>query len=434
MSPAGRSAALPRLLAGMRTQGPMTLAHHTEIHGALPTFARRRREAASALVHELERSGLQGRGGAGFPTATKLKAVAAARGRAIVVANACEGEPTSRKDRLLLERLPHLVIDGALLAAQAVDAGEVLIAADETDIGATLSVDRALRERSDGSRDRPRVRLVTVPRGYVTGQESAVVNFINRGSAKPTATPPPIYQRGVRGRPTLINNVETLAQIALIERHGATWFRELGSHAEPGSTLVTLTGAVSHPGVFEIETGATVASLMNAAGGPTSPLRAFLFGGYAGTWVPVEVGYDLTLSSGGLDQAGASLGAGLVFALPNSACPVAEVTNVVRWLAGESSGQCGPCFNGLEAIATALERVSAGGVGKSALDRISRWAALANRRGACAHPDGVVRFVVSALAVFGSEFSAHARRGRCSACRRPRLLPTIMPPPTRAAA
>jgi len=433
MSPADRSATLPRILAGMRPQGPMTFAHHLEVHGALPVFARRRREAASAIVHELERSGLQGRGGASFPTATKMKAVAAARGRAIVVVNACEGEPTSRKDRLMLERLPHLVIDGALLAAQAVDAAEIVIAADETDIGATLSIDRALRERPD-LRDRPRVRLVTVPPGYVTGQETAVVNFLNRGLAKPTSTPPPVYEHGVKGRPTLVNNVETLAHIALIARHGATWFRELGGHAEPGSTLVTLTGAVAHPGVFEIETGATMASLMNAAGGPTSPLRAFLFGGYAGTWVPVDVGYELGLSAGGLDQVGASLGAGIVFALPNSACAVAEVTRVARWLAGESSGQCGPCFNGLGAIATGLERVSAGGVGKSALDRISHWGALANGRGACAHPDGVVRFVTSALEVFGAEFAAHARRGRCSACRRPQLLPTSIRSPARAAA
>jgi NADH:ubiquinone oxidoreductase subunit F (NADH-binding) len=423
---------LPRIFAGVRTQGPMTLSRHLRIHGALPTFDHR--DAASGLLDELERSGLRGRGGAGFPIAIKLRAAAASRGRAIVVANGCEGEPASQKDRLLLERLPHLVLDGSLLAARAIGAGEVVIAADESDRHAVRALDRALRERTYLPQAGPPIRLIPVPRGYVSGQETAVVNFLNGGPAKPTATPPPIYERGVKGRPTLVNNVETLAHVALIARHGARWFRELGTHAEPGSILVTLTGAISHPGVFEIESGASVASLMNAAGGPTSPLRALLLGGYAGTWVPAGIGDDLALSSDGLVNVGASLGAGIVFALPASACAVAEITHVARWLAGQSAGQCGPCVNGLDAIATALERLRSGAGDELALARISRWAALTSGRGACAHPDGVGRFVASAIGVFASELAAHARRGPCRACLQPRLLTTPFAPSRRAAA
>jgi len=432
MSSVDRPATLPRIFAGVRTQGPMTLSRHLRIHGALPTCAHR--DAASALLNELERSGLRGRGGAGFPIAIKMRAAAASRGRAIVVANGCEGEPASQKDRLLLERLPHLVLDGALLAARAIGAGEVVIAADESDRHAIRALDRALRERTHLPQAAPPIRLILVPRGYVSGQETAVVNFLNGGPAKPTATPPPIYERGVKGRPTLVNNVETLAHVALIARHGARWFRELGSHAEPGSILVTLTGAVRHPGVFELESGASVASLMSAAGGPTAPLQALLLGGYAGTWVPAAVGDDLALSSEGLASVGASLGAGIVFALPASACAVAEITHVARWLAGQSAGQCGPCINGLDAIATALERVRSGAGDEQALARISRWAALASGRGACAHPDGVNRFVASAIGVFASELVAHARRGPCRACLQPRLLTTPFPPSHRAAA
>src|ERR1700678_1264214 len=158
MSVAAPPATLPRLLAGMAGSGAVPLPRHLEIHGPPPQFARRRRDSALGLVTELERSGLSGRGGAAFPTAPKRTAGAAARGRAIVVANGCEGEPTSLKDRLLLERVPHLVIDGALMAGHAVDAGEVLLALDESATRAVHATERALRERADLERGPPRVR------------------------------------------------------------------------------------------------------------------------------------------------------------------------------------------------------------------------------------------------------------------------------------
>jgi NADH:ubiquinone oxidoreductase subunit F (NADH-binding) len=422
--------AVPRLLAGIRSHGPMSVEHHLEIHGALPPLPARRRESGE-LLRELERSGLRGRGGAAFPTATKMKAVIAARRRASVVANGCEGEPMSLKDRLLLERAPQLVIDGALLAAQTVDAADVFIAVDEQATGAIRAVQRALHERANARRGRSRVRLVPVPSGYVSGQETAVVNFLGGGPAKPSATPPPTFERGVSGRPTLVNNVETLAHIALIARHGAEWFRELGSHADPGSTLVTLSGAVAHPGVVEIESGARVSSALAAAGGRTSQLRAFLLGGYAGTWVTAQAGYELALSS---DATGPSLGAGVILALPSSACAVAEITSVTRWLAAQSAGQCGPCFNGLEAIATTLGQIRLGAGGPDAITRIFRWASLARGRGSCAHPDGVVRFVLSGIDVFGSELSDHSERGPCPACLQPLLLPTPVASRRRSAA
>ncbi|HWF36614.1 MAG TPA: NADH-ubiquinone oxidoreductase-F iron-sulfur binding region domain-containing protein [Solirubrobacteraceae bacterium] len=430
MSVSAPPATLPRLLAGMSGDGPLPLSRHLEIHGSLPAFARRRGDSALALVNELERSGLRGRGGAGFPTATKVTAVAAARGRAIVVANGCEGEPASLKDRLLLERVPHLVIDGALVAAHAVEATDVLLAVDESATRAVRAVDRALGELTRGG---PHVQLVTVPAGYVTGQESAVLNSLAGGPPKPMAMAAPIYRRGLRGRPTLVSNVETLAHIALIARHGGAWFRALGAPGAPGSTLVTVGGAVAYPGVFEIETGTTVASLVEAAGGATAEVRAFLIGGYAGTWVPADLGYQLALSPEGLYEAGASLGSGVVFALPSSACAATEIAFIARWLSGQSAGQCGPCVHGLDAVATALEQVRGGAAGEGALARIGRWAALANGRGACTHPDGAARFVTSALDVFAAELADHARRGTCSACAQRHLLPTPTAPARRAA-
>ena len=434
MSVSAPPTTLPRLLVGMPARGAMTLEHHLEIHGDLPPFARRRRDSALALINELERSGLRGRGGAAFPTATKMTAVAVARGRAIVVANGCEGEPASFKDRLLLERLPHLIIDGALLAAHAVDASEVLIAIDEHATRAVRATDKALRERTDLYRGTPPVRIITTPSGYVSGQEAAAVNFLNGGAAKPTAASAPIFERGVKGRPTLVNNVETLAHIALIARYGAIWFRELGTDTEPGSTLVTLGGAVVYPGVLEIETGTPIASLVHAAGGATEALRAFLLGGYAGTWVSGDVGYQLPLSRDRVSDVGASLGAGVVFALPNSACPVSEVAFAARWLSTQSAGQCGPCVHGLDAIATAIDQMRVGTGTAGALQRIRRWASLSSARGACAHPDGAARFIASATEVFANELADHACRGPCTGCLQPHLLPTPVAPPTQRAA
>jgi NADH:ubiquinone oxidoreductase subunit F (NADH-binding) len=424
---------LPRLLAGMSGSGPLPLTRHLEIHGPLPAFARRRGDSALALVNELERSGLRGRGGAAFPTATKVTAVAAARGRAIVVANGCEGEPVSLKDRLLLERLPHLVIDGALVAAHAVGAADILLTVDESATRAVHATDGALRERLELTRGGPHIQLVTVPSGYVTGQESAILNFLGGGPAKPMAMPTPIYQRGLKGRPTLVSNAETLAHIALIARHGGAWFRALGADSAPGSMLVTMGGAVGYPGVFEIETGTHLDSLIHAAGGPTQELQAFLIGGYAGTWVSADLGSGLALSPEGLYEAGASLGSGVVFALPQSACAVSEVAFVARWLSDQSAGQCGPCVHGLGAVASALEQVRGGTAGEGALAHIDRWASLASGRGACTHPDGAARFIVSATRVFAAELADHARRGPCSGCLQQQHLPTSRSPTRRAA-
>jgi NADH:ubiquinone oxidoreductase subunit F (NADH-binding) len=434
MSVEAPPATLPRVLSGMSGTGPMPFDRHQQVHGPLPSFARRRGDTALALVNELERSGLLGCGGAEFPAATKVTAVAAARGRAIVVANGCEGEPASFKDRLLLERLPHLVIDGALVAAHAVDAGEILLAVDECATRAVHATRAALRERTDLTRGAPAVRLVTVPSGYVTGQEAALVSFLNGGAAKPVMLSPPLFERGVKRRPTLMSNVETLAHMALIARHGAAWFRALGVPEKPGSTLVTLGGAVVHPGVFEIETGTSLTSLLDAAGGATGELRAVLLGGYAGTWADARTAERLVLSPAGLGEVGASLGAGIVFALPAAACPVSEVAFVARWLSEQSAGQCGPCVHGLDAIAGALDQVRTGAGGEGALDRIRRWAMLVDGRGACAHPNGASRFISSAIEVFAAELADHARRGPCAGCMQRHLLPTPVAPSKKWAA
>jgi NADH:ubiquinone oxidoreductase subunit F (NADH-binding) len=422
--------ALPRLLLGVQAhEGPLGLAAHLEVHGPPPSVherkRRRRRDSANALIEEVERAGLLGRGGAAFPTARKMLAVAERGHRAVVVANAAEGEPASLKDRTLLETAPHLVLDGGILAAQAVGAEELILCVCESAVVGYESLALAIEERSATrtSDHSPRLHLTTVPTGYVAGQESALVSRLNGGAAKPTFTPPMPFEAGVGRRPTLIDNVETLAHIALIARHGADWFRRLGTPSQPGSALVTLAGPVAYPGVYEIEHGASLASLIEAGGGTTARPRAVLLGGYGGTWIGGEHLEDLSLSNEHLAPYGASLGAGVVLLLSEHACPVAETARAARWLADESAGQCGPCVHGLDAIATTVQEIAGGVAPTGATQRIAQLASLTRGRGACRHPDGAVKLVLSAAETFAAEFADHARHGRCEACAQPGELP-----------
>jgi NADH:ubiquinone oxidoreductase subunit F (NADH-binding) len=419
---AQQPAGLPRLLRGIPAEGALSLSEHLAVHGEAPlAHGRRERRNAAALIDRVERAGLCGRGGAGFPTAVKMRAVAGARGRPIVVINGAEGEPASLKDRTLLGALPHLVLDGGVLAAQAVGADELIVGVCESsDVDA---LQRAIAERRGTADGSLRIRLATVPEHYVAGQEAALVNHLNGGPALPTFTPPMIFERGVSRRPTLVNNAETLAHLALIARHGSAWFRQLGTAAEPGSTLVTLSGPVAYPGVYEVEQGASLASLIEAAGGATARVRAVLLGGYAGAWVGAQALSGLALSDEHLAPHGATLGAGVVLLLSEDACGVAETSRVTRWLARESAGQCGPCVHGLDALASSIEEVASGAARGKARQRIARFASLARGRGACSHPDGAVRLIVSALEVFAEDFADHARHGICDACRRPGELP-----------
>jgi len=416
---------LPRVLAGVPELGSLDLAAHLQVHGPAPELPAARRGRAGELADELERAGLRGRGGAGFPTALKMHAVAGAPGRGrgrTVVVNAVEGEPASLKDRTLIASAPHLVLDGAVLAAQTVSAEQIVLCVSETAVETLEAALRASAERR-ALRERVSTRVVAVPHGYVGGQESALVNYLNGGPPRPTFTPPMIFERGVGGHPTLLSNAETFAHVAMIARHGAAWFRELGTPEHPGSALVTLTGPVAEPGVYEIEHGAPLESLVAAAGGLEEPLRAVLVGGYAGTWIDAAHAGSITLDDVGLAAHGASTGAGVVALLGERACPVAETVRVAGWLAGESAAQCGPCEHGLAAIARRLSIWAGGRAGDEGAAEQKRLAAVIRGRGACRHPDGTLRFVTSAIDVFAAEFADHGAEGPCDACRLSASLP-----------
>jgi len=404
---------LPRLLAGTHDGRPLTLLEHETVHGPAGP-------GGPDLIDAVERSGLHGRGGAAFPTAVKLRAVARARGPRTVLVNAAEGDLLSAKDRTLLALAPHLVLDGAVAAAEAVGARSVVVAVPRAAGDAHAALRSALAERSR----RPAVTVTGVPAAYLAGEESALVRHLNGGPLKPTTVPPRPSDRGLRRRPTLVQNPETLAHMALIGRHGAEWFRELGTDDDPGSALVTVSGAVAAPGVQEIALGAALSDVLAPAGTGIGAVRAALVGGYHGVWVAHAELTRATLQGHARSRFACSLGAGAIVAIDAATCPVRELAAAISWLAAQSAGQCGPCANGLPALAALIAAVADGRAPRGARATLERWSGLLRGRGACHLPDGAAGIALSGLRVFADELADHARHGPCEVCdRAPRLAP-----------
>jgi NADH:ubiquinone oxidoreductase subunit F (NADH-binding) len=362
------------------------------------------RLSAADLRARVEAAGLTGRGGAGFPTHRKWAAVAAGHDT-VVVGNAAEGEPASGKDRWLLTAAPHLVLDGLVLAARAVGAAETHLYLPED---THTAVRRALAERDDPVP----VTVHVAPDAFVAGEESAVVSAINGGLPIPQDKLRRVLEHGVGGRPTLVQNVETLAHVALIARFGPAWFREQGTPDEPGTFLATITGAVVGPGVCEAAYGTPLGDVLAAVGGPAAPLRAVLVGGYHGAWIPADA--RIPISRAGLAPYGATPGAGIMVALAGDECGLAVTADILDYLAGQSAGQCGPCINGLPAIAGTFRALTGSRPRHGFEAELERLSAIVAGRGACKHPDGTIRLARSALYAFRDEI-AHHRDGYCGA-------------------
>jgi NADH:ubiquinone oxidoreductase subunit F (NADH-binding) len=409
---------LPRLLPPPENKEAHDWYAHTDRHGRLPY-----RDRPGILIGDVEAAGLTGRGGAAFPVHRKLQAVldAAAKRRRTpaVIANGAESEPASDKDATLLWLSPHLVLDGLQLAAEAVGADTAILYTHVNrghDVGSRLA--EALRVRQAAGVDRVPVQLAQAPARFLSGQETALVNHLSGGPAIPTFMPPRITERGLNGAPTLVQNAETLAHLALIARKGPHWFRSVGTDAEPGSMLATIRRADGRPRISEIPLGRPLRDLL----GDVHPDSAVLIGGYHGTWLPGSEALKLTLDNRSLARAQARVGAGIVITLPPDRCGLVETANVARYLALESAGQCGPCLNGLPRIAAALAEIAGGKARQQTIANIERWSGLVAGRGACHHPDGTTRFVGSALRTFAAEVDRH-RRGRCSATATRPFLP-----------
>jgi NADH:ubiquinone oxidoreductase subunit F (NADH-binding) len=384
----------PALLAGV-AEGPTLDAHRTR-YGPLPKVS------LDTLIDQVTRVGLRGRGGAAFPFATKLTAAAKGR-RPVVVVNLSEGEPASAKDSALAMRRPHLILDGAVATAHALGAREVHVVLPGDRAMPRQRIRQAIEERDDGVQ----VLEHTADARFVAGQSRAVIELMSGRTNLPVTAWAPEAIEGHRGRPTLLSNAETWAQIAQLLHTGEEAYQRLGTPSEPGTTLLTFSRNGFVPEVREVPFGTPMREVLPSfARGATA-----LVGGFHGAWAPWETLAETTVSVAGMAAAGLPLGAGIVHVLGPDACPLAFTSAVVDYLAGQSAGSCGPCVNGLPALSKTIRGALHG---HAAAERVDELAQLLKGRGACAHPDGTVRMVQSMFAALPEEIVAH-RLGTCSA-------------------
>ena len=371
----------PRLLAHL-DEGP-GLDRHRLTHPApgVVTLERLARAAAAA--------DLRGRGGAGFPFAVKLRT--AARRGAVVVVNLSEGEPASHKDEALAVLRPHLILDGAALAARALGTRRVHLVLPGDRPQVSERIHEAVAERR--AEERLQWRLHVADDGFVSGQARAVIELMSGRANRPVTAWAPEAVSGFHGRPTLLSNAETYAQLCSIWSQGP----------DPATMLITRHAETGAATVLEVELGAPWSAVLS----PDELRRPVLVGGYHGVWVPVGALADRRVAAEDLAELGARLGAGVVMPLPAGVCPVDRTARIVSYLAAQSAGRCGPCRNGLPSLAHAVDQARRG-IDNG--ERVQELCGLVSGRGACAHPDGTARLVQSLLRWFGDELHLHRRQ------------------------
>ncbi|RAG80829.1 Fe-S-binding domain-containing protein [Streptacidiphilus pinicola] len=354
------------------------------------------------LLARAEAVDLRGHGGAGFPTAVKLRAVRDGVGTPVVVANGEEGEPGSVKDRWLLRARPHLVLDGLIRAARITGADRAYVYL--SDAAAERGVRAALAERDPGLP----VYVVRTEPAYVAGEESAVVRCIDGGPALPKAKPPRVFEHGVGGAPTLVSNVETLARLALL----ALPVPSAGGSGAGGSALLTLSGTAGAAVLTERQFGVTLRQLAVIQG--TFDPSAVLMGGLFGGLLPPDA-LDLPLDRTRLAEGGTGLGCGAIRFLAPDECPVSVAADAVDYLSVESSRQCGVCVSGTRALRDTLVALADGRCDADGVVKLARWAQGLPGRGACGLLDAAARLAGTLLAGFPHLVEAQ-RRSPCPVC------------------
>ena len=393
--------------------GPAPESGHEPIEGHVGRWGVLPDLDSGEILDLLWASGLDGRGGAGFLLARKVATALDAGGDPLLIVNASESEPASGKDRALCAFRPHLVLDGATLLATALGATNVVVHLHRSATAAVQGIAEAMSERNRREGDRIEWSMSLGPDRYVSGESSAVAGFVHEGDARPRFTMVPLAVSGPTGRPTVVSNAETVAHVAVLARLGPTQWVGLGTPSSPGSRLLTLVGSVEHPGrVVELVGGATVGELLSSAG-VAAPPAAVLVGGYAGTWVAGDEAWHAPFDRAVMTMLGASPGCGLLGVLPHGACGLRESARIVRYLAGESAGQCGTCVAGLPRLASSMESLAAGTFRRRGLKRMDALGDEVMGSGACGHPDGVVRLIRSTLDVFGDDVVRHLAGEPC---------------------
>ena len=383
------------------------------------------RTAPEALIRTVGQAGLRGRGGAGYPTAEKWRAVRSVEAeRRYAVANGFGADPGSAADRTLMELDPHGVVEGLALAAYAVGATEAVVAVGA---GAALAARRlraAVAAAEEAGYIGPRARAdgaaltITVrelPGGFVVGEETVLLRALEGHRGMPEQRPPYPATRGLLGAPTAVNNVATLAAISWIVGHGAEAFAATGDTAAPGSLLVHLTGAVGRPGVAEVPTGVTIGEVVDKIGETdATTLKALFVGGPSGGFLPREA-FETPLTFGALEAAGAIVGSGSMLALDEGACVVELATLMERYMSDESCGKCIPCRIGTRRLSEIGDRFRTGRPRPTDPQLLVDLAQDVRAGSLCGHGITAPNPMTSGMRYFRAEFDDHIVRGRCPA-------------------
>lgn len=374
------------------------------------------------VVGAISRAGLRGRGGAGFPTGTKWQIVAAEDSEEkYIVANGAEGEPGCFKDRLLMKELPHQLIAGMVIAAYATGASKGYVYIHHEALDCIEAVSQAIVEARElglvgndiaGSGFSFELQTHTAGIGYVAGEETAVLQFIEGKPARPRAKPPYPTTHGLFGKPTLVNNIETLSNVEVIMRHGPEWYRSLGTPDTSGTLLVSLNG-VRKPGVYEVVAGTPLREVIHrCGGGPLGKIKAVLPGGYASAFLGPE-DLDVPLEFGAMKAKGSHLGAANIHVFDESQCMVEVTRKFMRFFAAETCGQCFPCRKGTRdflQLTIEVERCQAPADWEAGMKAVFD---LTGRKTICGLDKAAGGVMRSALRLFADEFHAHLTHSAC---------------------
>ena len=393
--------------------------------GGYEALARALTGSPDQVITSIGEAGLRGRGGAGFPTGKKwqLTRQAPEQPRYLIM-NGGEDEPGSKKDRVLLENLPHLVIEGAILGAYAVGAAKAYFYINANYELAIKSINDALSEAKtaaywgenilgrDFSLD---IDVVAAPHNYVAGEDTAVLEVIEGRKAWPRQKPPFPVTVGLYGKPTAVNNVETLANVAPIVLNGAAWYRKFGTAASAGTMIFSLDDDVTRPGVYELPFGTPLRYLIEECGGGTKngkKIKAIMPAAPSSAYLPPEK-IDTPLDHNAMRDAGSGLGCGVVRLVAEGTCIVEEVLKISEFFTAESCGQCPACRMETNTLTSLLKKVQAGQGGPPILDQFSKVLAFNKGKGFCnliAMPGPPIE---SALKLFPADFEAHLSTGKC---------------------
>jgi NADH:ubiquinone oxidoreductase subunit F (NADH-binding) len=397
------------------------------LRGGYAALAKAIKATPEEVIKEVSNAGLRGRGGAGFPTGKKWSFTGeCAEEPHYLVMNGGEDEPGSKKDRVLMENLPHLVIEGVILAAYAIGASKAYLYINANYEAAIKSITNALAEAKDagywgenvlGNNFSVGIEITPTPHNYVAGEDTAALEVIEGKKAWPRQKPPFPVTVGLFGKPTAVNNVETLANVPPILLHGADWYRGFGTADSSGTMIFSLNEDVNRPGIYELPFGTPLRHLIEACGGgmkggrkikaimPAAPSSAFL--------APDKI--DTPLDHNSMREAGSALGCGVVKLVPQGSCIVEEVLKISEFFTAECCGQCPACRMETNTLTSLLKKVQHGQGGQAILEQFGKILAFNRGKGFCNLISMPGPPIESALKLFPEDFAAHLSTGKCPA-------------------